>query len=90
MTPEFEPALWVVGTVISRHGRQGVLDNGHKSVSSHHSPPEPSGVELDYVDEEHLGFRGGRSFRRSLMAKRNDPSSKSQGRWVLRSALGQG
>jgi D-serine deaminase-like pyridoxal phosphate-dependent protein len=55
---EFEIALTVVGTVISRHGTRGVLDCGHKAVNSRHCAPQLiDGVgEIDSVDEEHLRF----------------------------------
>jgi D-serine deaminase-like pyridoxal phosphate-dependent protein len=55
---EFEIALTVAATVISRQGSRGVLDCGHKAVNSRQSEPQlAAGVgEIVAVDEEHLRF----------------------------------
>jgi D-serine deaminase-like pyridoxal phosphate-dependent protein len=56
--PEFEFALTVTGTVISRHDSLVVLDCGHKAVSTRLSPPRlaDGSAEIVSVDEEHLRF----------------------------------
>ncbi|HET7486192.1 MAG TPA: alanine racemase [Solirubrobacterales bacterium] len=53
---EFEIALAVAATVISRKGSRFVLDCGHKAVNSRYSPPQlTDGIgEIVAVDEEHL------------------------------------
>jgi D-serine deaminase-like pyridoxal phosphate-dependent protein len=55
---EFEFALTVVGTVISRHDSLVVLDCGHKAVSARLSSPQLVDCfgEITSVDEEHLRF----------------------------------
>jgi len=55
---EFDVALTVAGTVISRNGSRAVLDCGHKAVNSRHSTPQlVDGIgAIVAVDEEHLRF----------------------------------
>lgn len=55
---DFEIALTVVGTVISRHGDRGILDCGLKAVNSKQQLPALAGNmgEVLFVDEEHLRF----------------------------------
>jgi len=55
---EFEFALTVAGSVISRHGSRVVLDCGHKAVNSRLSSPQLADGfgEIVSVDEEHLRF----------------------------------
>jgi len=58
LVPEFETALKVIGTVISRHGPVAVLDAGRKAVSSDLQAPEllRHGVSISFVHEEHMGL----------------------------------
>jgi D-serine deaminase-like pyridoxal phosphate-dependent protein len=58
LTAEFELALTVLTTVISRHGDRAILDGGRKAVGSDHRPPRPRGLdaEMQFVDEEHTGI----------------------------------
>ncbi len=55
---EFELALTVAGTVISRQGSRAVLDSGHKAVNARQSEPQlADGLgEIVSIDEEHLRF----------------------------------
>lgn len=55
---EFEFALMVAGTVISRYDSRVVLDCGHKAVNSRLSSPQlvDDFGEIISVDEEHLRF----------------------------------
>ena len=55
---EFEIALTVAGTVISRQNSRGVLDCGHKAVNTRHCDPRlvDDVGEIASVDEEHLRF----------------------------------
>ncbi|HSS41486.1 MAG TPA: alanine racemase [Solirubrobacterales bacterium] len=55
---DFEIALTVAATVISRHGSRVVLDCGLKAVNSKQRLPQIHGLpgEVDFVDEEHLRF----------------------------------
>jgi D-serine deaminase-like pyridoxal phosphate-dependent protein len=55
---EFEFALTVAGTVISRHDSLVVLDCGHKAVNTRLSSPQlvDGFGEIVSVDEEHLRF----------------------------------
>jgi D-serine deaminase-like pyridoxal phosphate-dependent protein len=55
----FEPALWIVATVISRRPDQAVLDAGRKSIASDYGPPRPmvAGAELAAFNEEHITLR---------------------------------
>jgi|SRR5215472_9140863 len=55
----FEPALWVVATVVSRMPDRAVLDAGRKSVASDYGPPWPlvKGAEVAAFNEEHTTLR---------------------------------
>ncbi len=55
----FEPALWIVATVISRAPDRAVLDVGRKSVASDYGPPRPlaHGAEVVAFNEEHTTLR---------------------------------
>jgi D-serine deaminase-like pyridoxal phosphate-dependent protein len=59
LVPDFDVALTVLATVISRHGDQIVVDAGHKAVGT--MPPRLAGAhaELLFVNEEHTGLRVG-------------------------------
>ena len=52
----FEPALFCVATVISRHGARAVVDAGLKSLSAEYGLPQPtmSGIEALALSDEHL------------------------------------
>ncbi len=56
---DFEPALTIASTVISRHGRTLVLDAGRKTIGLDDPPPALPGydAELEYVAEEHSVYR---------------------------------
>ncbi|HET9198705.1 MAG TPA: alanine racemase [Solirubrobacterales bacterium] len=58
LVSEFQIALWIGTTVISRQGSHGVLDCGHKGVSSLGGPPDLTGGwgEIASIHEEHLCF----------------------------------
>jgi D-serine deaminase-like pyridoxal phosphate-dependent protein len=58
IAPEFEVALTVLATVISRQRDVVVLDCGTKAISGEHAPPELDGHEatLRYLAEEHAVF----------------------------------
>ena len=58
IVPEFEVALTVLATVISRHGDAIVLDCGTKAVSAEHAAPELEGHQamLRYLAEEHAVY----------------------------------
>ena len=58
LMPEFEIALWVGATVISRQGEFGVLDCGHKAVSSLGTTAVLAGDwgRVTSLHEEHLCF----------------------------------
>jgi D-serine deaminase-like pyridoxal phosphate-dependent protein len=58
LVSEFELALSVVGTVVSRKGARGVLDCGLKAISSKEGMPVLAGDlgEVVTLDEEHLRF----------------------------------
>ncbi len=55
---DFEIALTVAATVVSRHGERAVLDCGLKAVNSKQRLPQLADLpgEVAFVDEEHLGF----------------------------------
>lgn len=59
VAPEFECALTVLTTAISRHGDLVVFDAGRKGIGTDLRPPDPPGpgAELAFVHEEHLGVR---------------------------------
>jgi D-serine deaminase-like pyridoxal phosphate-dependent protein len=59
LVSDFDLAISVIGTVISRHGEDGVLDCGLKSISTKEGPPTLEGDQLEVVtlDEEHLRFK---------------------------------
>lgn len=54
----FATAMHVLGTVISRHGTEAVLDTGRKAVSPDAAMPKVAldGVETRFIAEEHLGI----------------------------------
>ena len=58
IVPEFEVALTVLATVVSRQGEVVVLDCGSKAISGEHAPPEIEGhaASLRYLAEEHAVF----------------------------------
>jgi D-serine deaminase-like pyridoxal phosphate-dependent protein len=58
LAPEFEPALTVLATVISRHGNTLVLDAGRKTIGLELASPAIVGVEasLRKSSDEHLVF----------------------------------
>jgi D-serine deaminase-like pyridoxal phosphate-dependent protein len=58
LVPDFDVALTVLATVISRHDDQIVVDAGHKAVGT--MPPRLAGADEPlFVNEEHTGFRVG-------------------------------
>ena len=58
ITPEFELALTVLATVVSRHGDTVVLDAGRKSIGMEDMLPQVVGHEATpaFLHEEHAGF----------------------------------
>jgi D-serine deaminase-like pyridoxal phosphate-dependent protein len=58
IVPEFEVALTVLATVVSRRGTTVVLDCGTKAISGEHAAPELEGHEatVRYLAEEHAVF----------------------------------
>ena len=67
LAPEFECAIAVLTTAISRHGDLVVFDAGRKGIGTELRPPDPPGpgAKLAFVHEEHLGVRfpGGTPYR---------------------------
>jgi D-serine deaminase-like pyridoxal phosphate-dependent protein len=61
LVPEFELAMTVIATVVSRSGSLAVLDTGRKAVSMDLEPPRPllDGVEMAFINEEHMGLELG-------------------------------
>jgi D-serine deaminase-like pyridoxal phosphate-dependent protein len=59
VTPEFEPALHVVASVISRHGELAVIDAGRKAIGTELAPARVVGhdAEVAFTHEEHAGVR---------------------------------
>jgi D-serine deaminase-like pyridoxal phosphate-dependent protein len=59
VTPEFEFALTVCASVISRHGSLVICDAGRKALGDGLANPRLAGggVEPAFVNEEHSGFR---------------------------------
>jgi D-serine deaminase-like pyridoxal phosphate-dependent protein len=59
VTPEFEPALFVLASVISRHGDLAVIDAGRKAISTELARPRIVGhdAEIVFTHEEHTGLR---------------------------------
>jgi D-serine deaminase-like pyridoxal phosphate-dependent protein len=59
VTPEFELAIAVLASVISRHGDLVVVDAGRKAISSDLAPIRLLGHEAEFLfsHEEHSGFR---------------------------------
>ncbi len=58
LVPEFELAMTVIATVVSRSGSLAVLDAGRKAVSMDLEPPWPllDGASVAFVHEEHMGL----------------------------------
>lgn len=58
LVPEFELAMTVIATVVSRSGPLVVLDTGRKAVSTDLEPPRPllDGAEIAFMHEEHMGL----------------------------------
>ena len=62
--PGFDPALTVLSTIISRSGRNAVLDAGRKAVGIDRTAPEVVGdqaeISIEYgvhfIHEEHTGI----------------------------------
>jgi D-serine deaminase-like pyridoxal phosphate-dependent protein len=54
-SPAFQPALSVLGTVLSRHGRRVILDCGSKAMATMIEQPRPRGDDavVTEVHEEH-------------------------------------
>jgi D-serine deaminase-like pyridoxal phosphate-dependent protein len=67
LAPEFECALTVLTTAVSKHGDLVVFDAGRKGIGTDLRLPDPpgAGAELAFVHEEHLGVRfpGGAPYR---------------------------
>lgn len=63
LVPEFDQALYVVASVISRHGSSAVLDSGRKAVSTDLKPPDVlrDGTDVAFIHEEHMGLALGNS-----------------------------
>ena len=59
LAAEFELALSVLTTVISRHGDRAILDAGRKGVGNDLRPPDPRDLDAatQFVDEEHTAIR---------------------------------
>ena len=60
LAPEFECALTVLTTAVSKHGDLVVFDAGRKGIGTDLRLPDPPawpGAELAFVHEEHLGVR---------------------------------
>lgn len=58
LVPEFEPAMTVIGSVISRHDDVAVVDIGEKGVNSEDEPPrllDETG-SIAFIHEEHMGI----------------------------------
>lgn len=53
---DFEQALTVAGSVISRQGTRAVLDCGHRAVNARHGLPQLAHIpgRVLFIDEEHL------------------------------------
>lgn len=58
---EFELAMTVIATVVSRSGTLAVLDSGRKAISMDLEPPRPllDGAQIAFVHEEHMGLELG-------------------------------
>jgi D-serine deaminase-like pyridoxal phosphate-dependent protein len=58
LVPEFELAMTVIATVVSRSGPLVVLDSGRKAVSADLEPPRPllDGADVVFMHEEHMGL----------------------------------
>jgi D-serine deaminase-like pyridoxal phosphate-dependent protein len=58
LVPDFDVALTVAATVISRHGNLMVLDVGRKAIGTDLTMPRPVGhvADLTFIHEEHSGF----------------------------------
>lgn len=61
LVPEFEIAMTVIATVVSRSGSLAVLDTGRKAASMDLEPPRPllDGAEMAFINEEHMGLELG-------------------------------
>lgn len=57
LVPEFEQALYVVASVVSRHDTVAVLDSGRKGVSTDLKLPDVlrDQTSIAFIHEEHLG-----------------------------------
>lgn len=62
LVPEFEPAMTVIGTVVSRREDVAIVDIGEKGVNSEDEPPRllDSTLSISFIHEEHMGVSGGR------------------------------
>jgi D-serine deaminase-like pyridoxal phosphate-dependent protein len=58
LVPEFELAMTVIATVVSRSGSLVVVDAGRKAISADLEPPRPllDGAEVAFMHEEHMGL----------------------------------
>jgi len=58
LVPEFDQALHVVASVISRHGALAVLDSGKKAVSTDLKLPDVlrEQTSIAFIHEEHMGI----------------------------------
>ena len=62
LVPEFEPAMTVIGSVVSRHDDVAIADIGEKGVNSEDEPPRllDERMSIAFIHEEHMGITGER------------------------------